>query len=220
MPNRMLRDWTDSDKVKGISCPAERFFVRLIMKVDDYGCFPANTSLLKASLFPLMLDEVREADISRWTAECQKAGLIALYEVAGKRYLQIQDFRQRLDRARNKYPLPITTESVSIANDPPPEKEVEAEVEKEVEESSRADLSKSNLFRKPKIPTREEVRRVFSQHGGTNEMADKFFDGHDATGWFYRGSALEKFSSLVPGYISSWRSKEPNSGTKNWMANL
>src|SRR6266567_4484867 len=104
MPNRMLRDWTDSQKVKKITVYAERFFVRLIMKVDDYGCFHADTSLLKANLFPYLLDSVREADLLRWMAECQKAGLIVLYESDSKKYLQILEFRQRLDRARSKFP--------------------------------------------------------------------------------------------------------------------
>lgn len=114
MPNRMLRDWTDSDKMRGMSAHGERFFVRLIMKVDDYGCLYADGSLLKAALFPFLLDEVREADISRWTAECEKAGLIVLYEVAGKKYLQIQEFKQRLDKAKNKYPLPTSGTLLTI----------------------------------------------------------------------------------------------------------
>jgi len=37
MPNRILRDWTDSDRVNSLSAEAERLFIRLIMKADDYG---------------------------------------------------------------------------------------------------------------------------------------------------------------------------------------
>lgn len=135
MPNRMLRDWTDSDKMNAISVHAERFFTRLIMKVDDYGCFYADTRLLKANLFPLLLDVVREADITRWMAECRKAGLIVLYEASGKKYLQILDFKQRLDRAKAKHPLPpkdiglcqSVNDCREVVNDSPPEIEVEVE---------------------------------------------------------------------------------------------
>jgi hypothetical protein len=105
MPVRMLRDWTDSETVNNLSAHAERFFTRLIMKVDDYGCFYANTSLLKANCYPLLLDAIREADITRWITECEKADLVVLYEAGGKRYLQIVDFKQRLDKAKSKYPL-------------------------------------------------------------------------------------------------------------------
>lgn len=131
MPNRMLRDWTGSDKVNSLSVHAERFFTRLIMKVDDYGCFYADTRLLKANLFPLLLDDIREADISRWKAECQKAGLIALYAESGKEYVIIKDFRQRLDRAKSKFPLPKTTDTPEVVNDYPPEREIEVEYEVE-----------------------------------------------------------------------------------------
>ena len=35
----MLRDWTQSEKIDELTIESERFFTRLIMKVDDYGCF-------------------------------------------------------------------------------------------------------------------------------------------------------------------------------------
>lgn len=138
MPNRMLRDWTDSEKINLLSANAERFFTRLIMKVDDYGCFYADTRLLKANLFPLLLNNIREADLLRWMAECQKAGLIVLYENANKKLLQIVDFRQRLDRAKSKFPLPhtIVNPSQESVNEPQAEQnrtELETEVEPECE---------------------------------------------------------------------------------------
>lgn len=104
MPNRIIRDWTMSDKMNSISVHSERFFVRLIMKADDYGYFYADPRVLKASLFPLLLDQIREADISRWTTECQKAGLIVLYKNEGKTYIEIKDFKQRLRQMVSKFP--------------------------------------------------------------------------------------------------------------------
>lgn len=133
MPIRMLRDWTRSEKILLLSVHAERFFVRLIMKADDYGCYDANPVLLKADLFPFLSDKIREADVVRWTAECLKADLIVLYESGGKKYLQIKEFRQRLDKARNKYPLPGSAESLTVVNDFPAETETEEEEETEAE---------------------------------------------------------------------------------------
>lgn len=138
MPNRILRDWTDSFIIDSLDVHAERFFTRLIMKVDDYGCFYANEKLLRSNLYPLKTD-IRETDISRWLTACEKAGLITLYNVAAKKYLQINNFRQRLDRAKNKYPLPSEkssisndNESMSIDNEFPPETETESETETEI----------------------------------------------------------------------------------------
>lgn len=115
MPNRMLRDWTNSEKVNSLSVHAERFFTRLIMKADDYGCFYADARLLKANLFPFLLDTIREADLLRWMAECQKAGLIVLYESSNKQYLQIAEFNQRLRQKTQKFPLPTNDSSMTAA---------------------------------------------------------------------------------------------------------
>jgi hypothetical protein len=106
MPNRILRDWTGSTKVENLTVHAERFFTRLIMKADDYGRYHANPKLLKPHLFPLLIDQIRETDISRWTAECEKAGLIAVYEIESKQFLQIMDFNQRLRLKTAKFPNP------------------------------------------------------------------------------------------------------------------
>lgn len=105
MPNRILRDWTDSDRVDGLTAEAERFFVRLIMKADDFGRYTAEPKRLKAFLFPLK-DSLRETDLCRWLAECEQAALVRCYAVAGKRYLEIADFRQRLRQMREIYPRP------------------------------------------------------------------------------------------------------------------
>lgn len=129
MPNRLLRDWTDSDKVNSLSVHAERFFTRLIMKVDDYGCFYADCRLLKANLFPLLLDAIREADMLRWMAECQKAGLIVLYESNNKEYLQINDFNQRLRQKTLKFPLPSHDGHMTDIRPPEVEEKLEVEVE-------------------------------------------------------------------------------------------
>lgn len=148
---RLLKDWTGSDRVNSISVHAERFFVRLIMKVDDHGCFYADPRLLKANLFPLLLDSIREADLTRWMAECQKSGLIVIYEIENKSYLQINDFGQRLRTKTQKFPFPIDfQESVSrlsadcqqIVSNPPPE--VEEKKKKKKKEKGIADKPLTN----------------------------------------------------------------------------
>jgi len=70
---------------------------------------------------------------------------------------------------------------------------------------TRPEILDSNIYKKPKIPTKQKVLEVFLNHGGSKEMADKFYSTHEATDWFYKGSAMGNFISLVPGYIKSWR---------------
>ena len=105
MPMRLLRDWTDSERVNALSANAETLFVRLIMKADDYGRYFGNPQLLKSYLYPLK--DIRVTDISRWCAECADAGLIAIYEVTGKRYIEILNFGQRLrQKTDSRFPSP------------------------------------------------------------------------------------------------------------------
>lgn len=102
MPNRILRDWTDSYHVEPLSAEAERLFVRLIMKADDFGRFHADPRLIKAACFPLL--SVRDTDISLWIAECEKSGVIAVYAVDGRKYLAVIDFKQRMRESKSKFP--------------------------------------------------------------------------------------------------------------------
>lgn len=151
MPKRMIRDWTDSERVNTLTAHAERFFVRLIMKADDFGRFHAHPKLLRSFLFPLLTDKVREADVARWVAECETAGLIVRYTADGKPLLEIVNFGQRLDRATAKFP-----DRPAVSGNPPEvpgssrkfpaevEREKEPEVEVEVEkEFASARASKS-----------------------------------------------------------------------------
>lgn len=106
MPNRILREGINaSESVDLLSVQAEVFYRRLMSVVDDFGRFEAHLVLLKAACFPLRVGRVREADISRWIAECEKAGLIALYTAHSKQYIQF--FKTDKPRAKNsKYPSP------------------------------------------------------------------------------------------------------------------
>lgn len=217
MPNRILRDWTDSLKIDLLDVNTERFFTRLIMKVDDYGRFYSDTRLLKANLFPLKTD-IRETDISRWIAECEKSGLIVTYNVANRGYLQITDFKQQLRQKKEKYPSPnIGTSDDSgmhsrcVADDILKRNESETKGRESPApdfQDDKPDLSKSNLFRQPKIPSKSEVWEVFSRSGGTKDMAKAFYEKHESTGWFLSGSPITNFVPLANKFISNWRKNE------------
>lgn len=106
MPTRLIREGIlNSERVEKLDWASEVFYRRLMSKVDDHGLYDARSSILRASLYPLRLDRVREADISRWLAECEKAGLIALYSAGGKPYLKMLDTNWQT-RSEAKHPLP------------------------------------------------------------------------------------------------------------------
>lgn len=133
--NRIIRDWTTSDKMDELSSKAEVFFTRLIMKADDHGCFHASAKLLNAFLFPLKDYEVSE--ILSLRKECEKAGLLKIYVVDGKNYLQIINFGQRLRTMKSKFPQP-NDNPPTIDSKEPPELEEEGEEETEGEAKENA----------------------------------------------------------------------------------
>lgn len=120
MPSRIVREGIlDSDRVNALDFPAEVFYRRLMSKVDDHGCYDARPEVLKSHLYPVGGSRVREADISRWMAACQKAGLIVLYSHAGKPYLQMLDTKWPA-RSEPKYPLPTSVNSCAQPLTPVP----------------------------------------------------------------------------------------------------
>jgi hypothetical protein len=106
MPNRIIRDGIlTSMKVNQIDWPEEVFYRRLMSVVDDYGRFHGEYELLRSYLYPLKVDRVRVADISRWIAACETAGLIVYYKAGdGKNYIEITNFKQQVRAKESKFP--------------------------------------------------------------------------------------------------------------------
>jgi hypothetical protein len=131
MPSRIIREgWLESERINTLDAAAERFFLRLCLRADDYGRFHANTVLLKSSLFPLS-EDVRGTDIPRWLAACEKAGLVRCYEVEAKRFVEIHRFDQRTRAQRSKFPEPPPLvgqmPDTCLTGDGPPRTEAKSE---------------------------------------------------------------------------------------------
>jgi hypothetical protein len=123
MPNRILREGIlTSERINELSPEAELFYRRLMSVVDDFGRIEAHPAILRAKCFPMKLDTVSEADVSRWLTECAQMSaacsrngsqpLVILYRDindnvndTGKQYLQVSDFKQRT-RTDSKCPEP------------------------------------------------------------------------------------------------------------------
>jgi hypothetical protein len=106
MPNRYVREAAiESEPVNSLGWQAEVFWRRLINRVDDFGRFTGNHSLLRALIFPLQLSRVRESDMKRLLAECERAGLLFTYSIAGKQFLVLNKWEK--GRAKTSdYPPP------------------------------------------------------------------------------------------------------------------
>jgi hypothetical protein len=109
MPNRIIKESIcTSDNLDGLSYQEEVCFYRLLVNCDDYGRFDARPSILKARLFPLRISMVTEKQITGALQALIDHKLVQVYEVEGKRYLQVLTWEkhQQVRARRSKYPEP------------------------------------------------------------------------------------------------------------------
>jgi hypothetical protein len=194
MPNRILRDYTDSDKVDKISPQAETCFTRLIMKADDFGKFHGHPTLLKSALFPLKVDKITDKQMDGWMDELKKVDLIIRYEVNGKKYLKINDFGQRLRLMQSKFPDPIIDDSGKTAESPHDDgvKGSRNEVEVEVETSEKG-------FRPP---TLLEISEYFKEKKISGKEPQKFFNYYSSKGWMVGKNKMKDWEAAINGWIT------------------
>lgn len=190
MANRVLRDYTRSEKVDLISSDAECLFIRLMTQADDYGTFHANPKIVKASCFPLKV--FTDERINKLIGELTNSGLVIRFEVEGKPYLHIVDFGQRLRAMRNKFPrIPenllvtqLDSNSRRIAADcgdsPPETKRNETETKQEPAISPTAVVVTSTNFSDKSIAMVEFVKTLKNvsklKDQLTHEEADRLLD--------------------------------------------
>ncbi len=107
MPNRIIREGiVTSKKVTSMSEAAQLFYVLLLLKVDDFACYDAHPTLLRAACYPYRIDEKTDDQILCYLDECYHAGLIQLYSVDGKDYLYAPNFKQQVRQVKRRYPEP------------------------------------------------------------------------------------------------------------------
>lgn len=158
MPNRIIREgWLESDRINNLDAAAERFFLRLCLRADDYGRYHANPTLLRSNLFPLR-EDIRNTDIPRSLAACEKAGLLRCYEVDGKRFLEIERFNQRTRAQVSKFPSPPVNDGPMtdkcLTDDRPPRTETETETETSSEAYAKTETKTKT---EPDIPSDGQV---------------------------------------------------------------
>ena len=106
MPSRIVREGIlSSEKVASLSWEEEVFYRRLMSVVDDYGRTESDAKWLRLRCYPTRVDSVSINDVRRFLRACKAAGLIIVYRVGVREFLQINNFQQR-QRTASKYPPP------------------------------------------------------------------------------------------------------------------
>ena len=115
MPNRLVREGIlSSHRVCALGWGAEVFYRRLLNVVDDFGRYYAEPVLLRSACYPLQIDKVKDADVQAWLSDAQVAKLLHIYEIDGKKFLQVIDFRQQIRAQKSKFPAPESGTEVSV----------------------------------------------------------------------------------------------------------
>lgn len=152
--SRSIRDFTASDKMKTLSATAERFFIRLLLRIDDYGNIEYDKEFLLRDLFPKHTS-IRVSELAAWVDACKTARLIHLYEVESKIYIHVPEFRQKLRWPKAKYPQPLWQKEKST------KKENEAEVEEEGEGEGKVEIAPAHSLTEKILKTNQD----FWEHG-------------------------------------------------------
>lgn len=109
MPSRVIREGLlDSDLIGRVAIEAEAMFVRVMLLADDFGRYDGRLPVICRRAF-VNRREITEQECGLWLDQLVREGLIELYEVDGKPYLEIRNFRQRTRAQRSKYPEPRCT---------------------------------------------------------------------------------------------------------------
>lgn len=107
MPNRIIKESVcTSDSVDELSWFEEVVFYRLIVNCDDYGRTDARLPILNSRLFPLK--SVTENNIKNALNKLSAVGIVCLYMVNGKPFLQLVTWEQhqQIRSKKSKYPAP------------------------------------------------------------------------------------------------------------------
>lgn len=195
MPVRILREGIlTSERVDLLGAFAEVFYRRLMSVVDDFGRFSANPKLLRASCFPLRLDTVSDADVNSWLQECIVAGLVTAYEVSGKQYLELIDFRQQVRSKASKFPDPLATAKQPLA------------VVKQMQESAHLDVDVDvdvDMSCKQDAP-REVLEYLNEQTGHSYKPVESNLKLVRAR--LAEGSSVDECKAVIDSKVSEWAS--------------
>jgi hypothetical protein len=105
MPSRILREgYLDSEHICALDPGSETLFVRLLLVADDFGRFDGRLPVIRARCYPI--SEIDAKEIERRLLAVAERSLILRYEVSGKPFIVIPNFKQRTRAMKSKFPPP------------------------------------------------------------------------------------------------------------------
>lgn len=107
MPTRYLKPGIrDSELIDRLSPMAEVLFYRLLVTVDDFGRFDARPAMIKSQCFPIK-EKTTPKHCEDALKELCESGLVMVYQVDGKPYVQILKWDNVPRSKESKFPAPV-----------------------------------------------------------------------------------------------------------------
>ena len=176
MPNRIIKETIKSSpEIDELSWFEEVVFNRLIVTVDDYGCYDGRVIVLKNALFPTK-DNVTKKAVEDAIEKLERVKLLERYEAEGKPYIHLTTWEehQRIRNKHRKYPVP-GIDGDSLTNDG--QMSADCQLESEYEYESKSEKESTKKFAPPTLEEVEEYCRERNNHLDAKRFFDYFNEG-------------------------------------------
>ena len=215
MPNRILREGLlESEAIDLLDAEAERFFVRLMLRADDFGRYHANPAMLANMLFPLRRD-IEPKMVENWLNQCQRAKLLRVYQVEGRCCLEIAKFGGKPRALQSKFPQPPAVCEQMRADDSGCE---------QMRPYSYSSAYSSSSASAVTLPTLEEVVEEGRKRQIPAEVCEKWRNSCEERpltpdgGWTLRNGQpmnMDKWQASLANYGAAFAQNEQHYGGKN-----
>lgn len=208
MPNRILKESIcTSDDVATLDWFDEVFFYRLIVNCDDFGRMDARPAILRARLFPLK--DVTNSMIEKAVDALHDAGLIYVYKVNGKPFLQLRTWErhQQIRAKKSKYPGMDETDPVTPKQEP-------AQPTTPEQEEAKPQQPKAKRFTPPTV---EDVKQYVAAQGYTLD-AQRFVDFYASKGWMVGKSPMKDWQAAVRSWAANERAAPAQAASRSVKA--
>jgi hypothetical protein len=226
MPNRYIRESAiESEAVNSLSWHAEVFYRRLLNRVDDFGLYTANPTLLRSTIFPLQVEKVSELTVTSLLRECQNAGLVFVYHFEGKDFLAVNKW-ERGRALKSRYPTPdadtckqmqtyvfrclqmFPTPTPTPTLTPTPTNTEPAVASPKLLAQPQAPTACEKRFQKP---TEAEVALQCAKIGLPAIEGEKFLNYYESNGWRVGKNPMKLWQRALTNWKLNWQSR-----TREW----
>ena len=216
MPNRLLKDSIcTSEDIDRLTWFEEVFFYRLIVNCDDYGRMDARPKILKAKCFPLK--DVAEQHLGKALNKLSTAGLVSLYEVDGRPYLQLVTWaiHQQIRAKKSKFPAPDINCNHLISNDIKCSRNPIQSESNPNPNPIQIGEAEGNPYR----PDPDDVKEYIAVKG-FHFSVDEFMNYYDSVEWRQHGEPIRNWMAKCPTFEQNWKEKQERKQNRKGSANV